>query len=95
MFEAFSVAVKVSLINQVSSGLITLSRQFATVHGNAVALKREIKSIGLLMAGGAMVAGAGAMGLGIIGKTLPYAKEYAHQLQQMNISGMKLLTLQL
>jgi len=41
------------------------------------------------MAGGALMGGAGALGLGLIAKTLPAAKEYANQLSLMDTLGMK------
>lgn len=66
-----------------------ISQAFARVHGDASKLKTQLGEIKLLVAGGAVIAGAGFMGLGLLSKTLPDAKEYAHQLAQMNISGMK------
>jgi hypothetical protein len=73
----------------VTSGLIGLARQFHTVHGSAQALQGQLNKIKLLTMGGAAVAGTGLFGLALIGKTVPAAKEYVHQLQQMNIAGMK------
>ena len=87
--EAFSVAVRVSLINGAASGLMALARQFKTTHVSAMALKKELRSIELLMLGGGLMAATGMFGLHIIGKTLPYAKEYANQLSLMNTLGMK------
>jgi hypothetical protein len=81
--------VRISLIDRVTTGLMGLSRQFAKVHGNAKALQSQIDKIKLLTMGGAVVAGTGLFGLAMIGKTVPAAKEYVHQLQQMNIAGMK------
>jgi hypothetical protein len=87
--EAYSVAVRVSLINGAASGLMALARQFNTTHVSAMALKKELRGIGLLMVGGGMMAAGGAFGLHMIGKTLPYAKEYANQLSLMNTLGMR------
>jgi hypothetical protein len=89
MFEAYSVAIRVSLINQTAAGLLNMSRDFAKAHGDVEKLERSILGIQQkLMAGGAL-AGAGLFGLSLIEKSLPYARDYAHQLAQMNAAGMK------
>lgn len=89
MWEAYSVAVRVGLNNQVTSGLIGMSTAFMRVNHDARALQGELNKIKLMGVTGAVVGGAGFMGLNLISKTLPDAKEYAHQLAQMNIAGMK------
>lgn len=89
IFSAYSVAVKVSLVNGVSAGLMGMSRAFAKVGGDARMLQRDIDKIKLSMIGGGLMAGTGFLGLGLISKTLPYAKEYTHQLAMMNTAGMK------
>ncbi len=87
MFEAYKVAVKVSLVNHVTAGLLAMSSQFKHVGKDAAALQSELNKIKLLgLAGGAMSA-AGFMGLGIIGKMINPAKEYAHQLNIINMAG--------
>lgn len=89
MFEAYSVAVRVSLINNATTGLMGIASAFAKAHGNAVALQGQLDKIkGALLAGGAL-AGTGLFGLSLIEKTVPAAREYAHQIQQMNVAGMK------
>lgn len=88
-FEAYSVAVRVSLVNGVTSGLINISRQFAKAHGDAKAFQRALTDIKLLIAGGGIAGATGVFGLHLINKTLPPAKEYVHQLAQMNVAGMK------
>lgn len=89
MFEAYSVAVRVSLINGVTSGLMNISRAFAKTHGNAVALQRQLDQIKFKLLAGAALTGTGLFGLSLIEKTVPAAREYAHQIQQMNVAGMK------
>ena len=89
MFEAYKVGVKISLINEVSQGLFLISRHMQQTGQQAEALKRQINSIKLLGLAGAAIGGLGFMGLGIIGKMVKPATEYAHQLAQMNIAGMK------
>lgn len=89
MFEAYSVAVRVSLINGVTSGLMNISRAFAQSHGHAVALQRQLDQIKFKLLAGAALTGTGLFGLSLIEKTVPAAREYAHQIQQMNVAGMK------
>lgn len=88
MFEAFSVAVKVSLINGVAGGLMAMSRQFAKVHGDVDGLQRKLDRIKatMLVGGGLTAAGLGIFGL--LGKTLPATMEYSRQLNIMNRAGL-------
>lgn len=87
--EAYSVAVRVSLINGVTAGLMNISRAFAKTHGDAKALQRTLDQIRFKVLAGGALAGTGLFGLHLLGKTLPYAKEYARQLALMNTLGMK------
>lgn len=87
--EAWTVAVKLNLINQISPGLALISRHFAATHKDAKNLQSELNKIKMLGIVGAGIGGAGFMGLGLIAKTLKPATEYAHQLALMNTSGMK------
>lgn len=89
MFEAYHVAVRVSLINGVTNGLMNISRSFAKAHGDAAKLQRQLDQIKFKLIGGAALAGTGMFGLSLLGKTLPYAKEYTRQLALMNTLGMK------
>jgi hypothetical protein len=81
--------VRVSLINGVTSGLMNISRSFAQAHGHAVALQRQLDQIKFKLLAGAALTGTGLFGLSLIEKTVPAAREYAHQIQQMNVAGMK------
>jgi hypothetical protein len=89
MFEAFSVGVRLSLVNQVTAGLMGISSAFARVHGDARQLQGQLDRIKLTLAGGAALAGTGFFGLAMIGKTIEPAREYAHQLALMNTAGMR------
>lgn len=83
MFEAYKVAVRLSLINNVSSGLVALATQFQTLNkhigatqGSITALERQLlnlKRMGLI--GGAMAA-AGGFGLSMLKGPLDAAREY-------------------
>lgn len=82
-FEAYKIAVKLSLVNNVSSGLVALATQFQTLNrhidganASMSQLERrmlEIKRMGLI--GGAM-AGAGAFGLSLFHAPLEEAKKF-------------------
>lgn len=87
--DSYSVALRLTLNNQITSGLIGISQAMNRVNGDAMKLKATLGDIKLLVTAGALTAGAGFMGLNLISKTLPDAKEYAHQLALMNASGMK------
>jgi len=89
MFEAYKVGVKLSIINHVSPVLAMISGQFIKTDKDAKALQDRLKSIKILGATGAAIGTAGFMGLGIIGKMVKPATEYAHQLALMNTAGMK------
>jgi len=88
-WEAYSVAVKISLINNVSSGLLLLSRHFNTADKDAKQLQKTIDRIRTIGLAGAAIAGIGFMGLGIFAKALKPAEEYVHQLNIMNMAGLK------
>lgn len=83
MFEAYKVAVRLSLINNVSSGLVAMATQFQSLNrhigstqSSITALERQLlnlKRMGLI--GGAMTA-AGGFGLSLFAGPLAAAKEY-------------------
>jgi len=89
MFNAYSVAVKVKLLDHVTGGLMSMSKQFNMVNGNAVRLEAQLGKIKLLAMTGAGLGAAGFMGLGLIGKMIKPAEEYVHQLNIMNMAGLK------
>jgi hypothetical protein len=89
MFEAYKVAVKLSLINNVSSGLVAISQQFMKTGKDVDALHARLDNLRKITLLGAAASGAGIFGLGIIGKALKPAEEYTHQLNIMNMAGMK------
>lgn len=89
MFEAYKVGVTLSLQNQVSSVLGFIARDFIKVDKEAKKLQATLREIKLLGMGGAILGGAGFLGLGMIKSTLEPAKEYVNQLTRMNMAGMK------
>lgn len=88
MFEAYKVAVRVTLINNVSGGLLAMSRHFQKVGQDAHALEGSLKRLKMLGMVGAGISGAGFMGLGMLSKIMKPAEEYAHQLNIMNMAGL-------
>lgn len=89
MFEAYSVGIRISLINGAAAGLLALSQRLQATHKDAKALDAQIGKIGKsLVVGGAMI-GAGVGIFGLLSKTLPYAKAYGHEIALMNASGMQ------
>jgi len=91
-WEAYSVAVKIQLINQATAGLATLTAQFRGAERDAAALQGRLTEIrrlgGLALASGA-VGAAGFAGLGIFHKIVKPAEEFTHQLALMNAAGMR------
>lgn len=63
MFEAYEVAVRISVVNHVSSALMSMSQQFSKLHGQATDFQRKLESIKLTMLKGGALLGAGAFGL--------------------------------
>lgn len=89
MFDAYKVAVKLSLVNGVSAGLLLISKQLAGSDIEAKKLQKTLHGIKLIGMVGAGASAAGFMGLGIIAKMVKPATEYAHQLNIMNMAGLK------
>lgn len=89
MFEAYRVAVKVSLINKVSAGLFAMSRHFRETGANAALLEKKLEKIKALGMTGAALGGVGFMGLHMLSRAIKPAEQYAHQLNIMNMAGMK------
>lgn len=87
MFEAYSIGVRISLINNASAGLVALSQAFMRTHGDAEKLEARVKSIqGLLMNGGLLATAGGAM-LGSLSAPLEEAKKYQTELARFQSLG--------
>lgn len=87
-FEAYSVAVKLSLINHVSAGLALISRGLHTAGQDADALNRRLASIGRQGAiGGAMF--AGGLGIAAMFKApLDEAKKFQNETERFRSLGL-------
>ena len=88
-FDAYTVAVKLTLVNGVSAGLSLISRHFAKAEGDVKSYQKRLEEINKLMLFGGAALGSGAFGLGLIAKAIKPAEEYTHQLNIMNMAGMK------
>jgi hypothetical protein len=87
-FEAYKIAVKLSLVDGVSSGLAALSTRFLASGKSAAQLEDRLKSISkLMLAGGAMTA-TGAFGLKLLQTPLDKATQYEKYLAKMRQMGL-------
>jgi hypothetical protein len=88
MNDAYKIAVKIALVENVTRGLQMMGRHFRTTDAEAKALEARLKSIGkLTMVGGAFAA-AGAFGLGLFKKPLEEAMEYERKLASLRQQGL-------
>ncbi|WP_020472359.1 phage tail tape measure protein [Zavarzinella formosa] len=91
MFEAYKVGVTLALTNQVSGALAFIARDFIKVDKEAKKLQGTLKEIKLLGLSGAIIGGAGFMGLAAIRGAVKPAGEYVHQLELAKAAGMSQL----
>jgi hypothetical protein len=85
--DAYKVAVRISLVENVTRGLMMMSRHFRTTDAEARILENRLKSIGrMTLVGGALV-GAGAFGLSMIKGPLEEAKKYQTELGRFATLG--------
>lgn len=89
MFEAYKVAIKLNLVNNAASGLAALSGQLIKGSKDADELHSRLAKISKLTMIGAGMSAGGIFGLGLLSKAIKPAEEYAHQLNIMNVAGMK------
>ncbi|QBJ80509.1 hypothetical protein [Aquitalea sp. USM4] len=93
MFEAYSVAVKLSLINNVSAGLLAISKNLQSTHMDAAKLEEKLKSIGKQAALGGIMFGGGMAIAGMfktpLQEAMKYQKEMA-KLQQMGLGSAQI-----
>jgi hypothetical protein len=86
--EAYKVAVKISLLENVTAGLASMSRHFIATNKSAEELQNRLTSIGklALLGGGALA--AGGFGLKMLEKPLEKAIEYERQLAILRQQGL-------
>ncbi len=87
-FEAYSVAVKLSLINHVSAGMALISKSLHSTGQDVDALNAKLKSIGKQGAVGAAMF-AGGLGLAALFKApLDEAKKFQTEMAKFSLYGM-------
>lgn len=87
-YEAYSVAVKLSLINNVSSGLLLISKNIQSVHGDVDKLNEKLKSIGKTMAIGGALFGGGMALASVFKGPLEEAKKFQTAMANFSLYGM-------
>lgn len=86
--EAYSVSVRLSLINGVSAGLVALSKEFGRTSMAAAELQKRLGSIKRWAIGGAIVGGVGLGILASLKPALDQAKQFQTELAKFSLYGM-------
>lgn len=88
MMEAYSVGVRISLINGVSSGLLAMSKDFGKANLAAKELQASVASIrkGLMIGAGLTIAGLGI--LAMFKPALDEAKRFQTEVAKFSLYGM-------
>ncbi|HWT68080.1 MAG TPA: hypothetical protein VN214_03090 [Pseudomonas sp.] len=87
-FEAYSVAVKLSLINHVSAGMLMISKSLATTGQDVDKLNAKLASIGKQGAIGGLMT-AGGLGIAAMFKTpLDEAKKFQTEVERFRSLGL-------
>lgn len=86
--DAYKVAVKISLVENVTRGLGMMARHFRTTDAEAKVLEARLKSIGKMAMFGGALATAGALGLSLFKKPIEEATEYERKLAQLRQMGL-------
>jgi hypothetical protein len=85
--EAYKIAVRVSLVENVTRGLALMSRHFKTTDADAKALEARLKSIAKTAAMGGVLIGGGLGGLALLKGPLDEAKKYQAELARFASLG--------
>ena len=86
MLETYSVAVKLSLVNNVSAGLAAMAKQFAATNKHAIALQARLTAIKTQGLTGAALFGSGAVMAAPIIYSISKAAELQKQLIAVQIA---------
>lgn len=89
MFEAYKVAVKLTLVNEVTKNLTAMSAVFGKLGRDVDVLQSKLNRLKKVAVVGGLALGGGMFGLHLLAKAVKPAEEYAHQLNIMNMAGMK------
>lgn len=88
MLEAWSVAVRISLINGVSAGLLGMVKQFGHADAAAMGLQRRIHGIQKTMLTAGILTGAGIGLLAMFKPALEQAKQFQEESAKFTLYGM-------
>src|SRR5688572_30504870 len=84
----FEAGVTIHLVDKVSGALGQIARQFTSTQSAATALNTRLNSIASTFKSGLIMAGGGAALAAPLILATNHAKEYVHQLNQMNSAGL-------
>ncbi|KVQ85575.1 hypothetical protein WK07_04595 [Burkholderia multivorans] len=87
-FEAYKIAVKLSLIDGVSGGLAALSSHFLASGKSAAQLEDRLKSIKRMMLAGGALTATGIFGLKVLETPLDKATQYEKYVAKMRQMGL-------
>lgn len=88
MFDAYKIAIKISMINAVSPQLDLLKGQFARLGIEADIFRNKLNKIKSIAMVGGTLFGAGIFGMYGISKIIKPAMDYQHQLNILNMAGL-------
>lgn len=90
MFEAYSIGVKISLVNHANAGLLALSRAFIKTDGDAKRLEKRIKGIQSSLLTGGLLVGAGVAMASMFEPAIKSAVRYEQQLNKLKALNLGL-----
>jgi len=87
-FDAYKIAVQISLVENVSRGMAMLSGHFKRVNMDSKELESRLARIGKMTAAGGILAAAGAGGFKMLQGPLEEAKRYQTELERFRALGL-------
>lgn len=88
MFEAYRIGVTIALTNQVTGGLVGMSKQFLSTEKDAAKLKATLNEIKLLGTAGAALGAVGVAGLSALKGPLEEASKFQQQVAKFKLFGL-------
>lgn len=89
MFEAYKIGIRLSLAENVSAGIVGLTRHFRNGDIAVTQFNNRLLQVQKTLAAGAAMTGVGLFGLKMWDGPISQAKAYANQLSNINLLGMK------
>lgn len=89
MFEAYKVAVRLTLLENVTAGLLSMSSAFTKTHGDATLLQARLDKLKMPTLVGGVLTGAGVLGLhAMLKQPLDEAEKYQNILGKLAAQGV-------